>query len=58
MGLLVKRIQTLGGLAVFDGARPLGGNAQQPRRLAIPPSLAPAGHRAVSLDRKIGRPHL
>jgi hypothetical protein len=31
----VKRIQTLGGLAVFDGGRPLGGNAKQPRRLAI-----------------------
>ena len=50
-GLLVKRIQTLGGLAVFDGARPLGGNAQQPRRLAILAVLAQAGDRGVSRDR-------
>jgi DNA-binding SARP family transcriptional activator/TolB-like protein len=51
MVLLVKRIQTLGGLAVFDGARPLGGNAQQPRRLAILAVLARAGDRGVNRDR-------
>jgi len=51
MRLLVKRIQTLGGLAVFDGALPLGGNAQQPRRLAILAVLARAGSRGVSRDR-------
>ncbi len=45
------RIQTLGGLAVFDGARPLGGNAQQPRRLAVLAVLARAGDRGVSRDR-------
>jgi serine/threonine-protein kinase len=50
-GLLVKRIQTLGGLAVFDGSLPLGGNAQQPRRLAILAILARAGDRGVSRDR-------
>jgi DNA-binding SARP family transcriptional activator/TolB-like protein len=50
-GLLVKRIQTLGGLAVFDGPRPLGGNAQQPRRLAILAVLARAGDRGVNRDR-------
>jgi DNA-binding SARP family transcriptional activator/TolB-like protein len=47
----VKRIQTLGGLAVFDGTRPLGGNAQQPRRLAILAVLARAGDRGVNRDR-------
>ncbi|HUR95004.1 MAG TPA: BTAD domain-containing putative transcriptional regulator [Gemmatimonadales bacterium] len=47
----MKRIQTLGGLAVFDGARPLGGNAQQPRRLAILAVLARAGDRGVNRDR-------
>jgi len=52
--LLVKRIQTLGGLAVFDGARPLGGNAQQPRRLAILAVLARAGERGVNRDRLAG----
>jgi DNA-binding SARP family transcriptional activator/TolB-like protein/Flp pilus assembly protein TadD len=51
MRLLVKRIQTLGGLAVFDGALPVGGNAQQPRRLAILAVLARAGSRGVSRDR-------
>jgi DNA-binding SARP family transcriptional activator/TolB-like protein len=45
------RIQTLGGLAVFDGTRPLGGNAQQPRRLAVLAVLARAGDRGVSRDR-------
>ena len=54
MGLLVKRIQTLGGLAVFDGPRPLGGNAQQPRRLAVLAVLARAGERGVSRDRLAG----
>jgi DNA-binding SARP family transcriptional activator len=49
----VKRIQTLGGLAVFEGPRPLGGNAQQPRRLAIA-VLARAGDRGVSRDRLAG----
>ena len=49
--LLVKRIQTLGGLAVFDGSLPLGGNAQQPRRLAILAVLARAGDRGVNRDR-------
>jgi len=47
----VKRIQTLGGLAVFDGPLPLGGNAQQPRRLAILAVLARAGDRGVNRDR-------
>jgi eukaryotic-like serine/threonine-protein kinase len=47
----MKRIQTLGGLAVFDGPRPLGGNAQQPRRLALLAVLARAGDRGVSRDR-------
>ena len=47
----MKRIQTLGGLAVFDGSRPLGGNAQQPRRLAVLAVLAHAGERGVSRDR-------
>jgi DNA-binding SARP family transcriptional activator/TolB-like protein/tetratricopeptide (TPR) repeat protein len=47
----VKRIQTLGGLAVFDGPHPVGGNAQQPRRLAILAVLARAGDRGVSRDR-------
>src|SRR5258705_8926502 len=50
-GLLVKRMQTLGGLAVFDGPRPLGGNAQQPRRLAILAVLARSGERGVNRDR-------
>jgi DNA-binding SARP family transcriptional activator/TolB-like protein len=49
--LLVKRIQTLGGLAVFDGPLPLGGNAQQPRRLAILAVLARSGDRGVNRDR-------
>ncbi len=49
--LLLKRIQTLGGLAVFDGSLPLGGNAQQPRRLAILAVLARSGDRGVSRDR-------
>jgi hypothetical protein len=44
-GLLVKRIQMLGGLAVFEGPLPLGGNAQQPRRLAVLAVLARAGDR-------------
>lgn len=48
------RIQTLGGLAVFDGARPLGGNAQQPRRLAVLAVLARSGDRGVSRDRLAG----
>jgi DNA-binding SARP family transcriptional activator/TolB-like protein/Tfp pilus assembly protein PilF len=52
--LLVKRIQTLGGLAAFDGTRPLGGNAQQPRRLAILAVLARAGDRGVNRDRLAG----
>jgi serine/threonine-protein kinase len=47
----MKRIQTLGGLAVFDGPRPLGGNAQQPRRLALLAVLARAGDHGVSRDR-------
>jgi DNA-binding SARP family transcriptional activator/TolB-like protein len=45
------RIQALGGLAVFDGTRPLGGNTQQPRRLAVLAVLARAGDRGVSRDR-------
>jgi DNA-binding SARP family transcriptional activator/TolB-like protein len=49
--LFVKRIQTLGGLAVFDGRQPLGGNAQQPRRLAILAVLARSGDRGVNRDR-------
>ena len=49
--LLLKRIQTLGGLAVFDGSLPLGGNAQQPRRLAILAVLARSGDRGVNRDR-------
>jgi DNA-binding SARP family transcriptional activator/TolB-like protein len=47
----LKHIQTLGGLAVFDGGRPLGGNAKQPRRLAVLAVLARAGERGVSRDR-------
>ena len=50
----MKRIQTLGGLAVFDGPRPLGGNARQPRRLAILAVLARAGDRGVNRDRLAG----
>ncbi|MGN6392342.1 MAG: BTAD domain-containing putative transcriptional regulator [Gemmatimonadales bacterium] len=50
----MKRIQTLGGLAVFDGTRPVGGNAQQPRRLAILAVLARAGDRGVNRDRLAG----
>ena len=50
----MKRIQTLGGLAVFEGSRPVGGNAQQPRRLAILAILARAGERGVSRDRLAG----
>jgi DNA-binding SARP family transcriptional activator/TolB-like protein/Flp pilus assembly protein TadD len=53
-GLLVKRIQTLGGLAVFEGSLPLGGNVQQPRRLAVLAVLARARDRGVSRDRLIG----
>ena len=49
--MLLKRIQTLGGLAVFDGSLPLGGNAQQPRRLAILAVLARSGDRGVNRDR-------
>jgi DNA-binding SARP family transcriptional activator/TolB-like protein len=49
--LLLKRIQTLGGLGVFDGSLPLGGNAQQPRRLAILAVLARSGDRGVNRDR-------
>ncbi|HWA56475.1 MAG TPA: BTAD domain-containing putative transcriptional regulator, partial [Gemmatimonadales bacterium] len=45
------RIQTLGGLAAWEGSRPLGGNAQQPRRLALLAVLARAGDRGVSRDR-------
>jgi DNA-binding SARP family transcriptional activator/TolB-like protein len=45
------RIQTLGGLAVFHGNRPVGGNLQQPRRLAVVAILARAGGRGVSRDR-------
>lgn len=51
VGFTMKRIQTLGGLAVFDGARLLGGNAQQPRRLALLAVLARAGDRGVNRDR-------
>ena len=50
-GLLLKRIQTLGGLAVFDGPLPLGGNAQQPRRLAVLAVLARSGDRGINRDR-------
>ncbi|HJR51078.1 MAG TPA: hypothetical protein VJ794_08235, partial [Gemmatimonadales bacterium] len=50
----MKRIQTLGGLAVFDGPRPVGGNAQQPRRLAVLAVLARAGDRGVNRDRLAG----
>ncbi|HEX5634182.1 MAG TPA: BTAD domain-containing putative transcriptional regulator, partial [Gemmatimonadales bacterium] len=45
------RIRTLGGLAVFDGERPLTGAAQQPKRLALLAMLARAGSRGVSRDR-------
>jgi DNA-binding SARP family transcriptional activator/tetratricopeptide (TPR) repeat protein len=45
------RIQTLGGLAVFDGERPLTGAAKQPKRLALLAMLARAGSRGVSRDR-------
>ena len=47
----VLRIQTLGGLAVFDGERPLTGAAKQPKRLALLAMLARAGSRGVSRDR-------
>jgi len=50
----MKRIQTLGGLAVFDGPLRLAGSAQQPRRLAILSVLARAGGRGVSRDRLVG----
>ncbi len=50
----MKRIQVLGGLGVFEGARPLAGSAQQPRRLAILAVLARAGSRGVSRDRLVG----
>lgn len=48
-----KRIQTLGGLAVLQDGRPLGGSAQQPRRLAILAILARAGDRGVARERLI-----
>jgi DNA-binding SARP family transcriptional activator/TolB-like protein len=47
----VLRIQALGGLAVFDGERPLAGAAKQPKRLALLAMLARAGSRGVSRDR-------
>ena len=47
----MKHIQTLGGMAVFDDGRPLGGNAKQPRRLAVLAILARAGERGVNRDR-------
>ncbi len=47
----MKRIQTLGGLAVFDGLRPLAGSTQQPRPLAVLAVLARGGTRGVSRDR-------
>jgi DNA-binding SARP family transcriptional activator/TolB-like protein len=49
----VKHIQTLGGMAVFDDGRPLGGNAKQPRRLAVLAVLARAGERGVNRDRLV-----
>lgn len=49
----MKRIKTLGGLAVFDGGRLLAGAAQQPRRLAILAVLARAGGGGVSRDRLV-----
>ncbi len=45
------RLQLLGGLAAIDGSRPLGGNAQQPRRVAVLAVLGRAGARGVSRDR-------
>lgn len=50
----MKRIQTLGGLAVFDDGRLLAGSAQQPRRLAILAVLARAGRGGVNRDRLVG----
>lgn len=47
----MKRIQALGGLAVFEGALPLAGSAQQPRRLAVLAVLARGAARGVSRDR-------
>jgi DNA-binding SARP family transcriptional activator len=47
----VLRIQTFGGLAVFDGERLLAGAAKQPKRLALLAMLARAGSRGVSRDR-------
>jgi TolB-like protein/DNA-binding SARP family transcriptional activator/Tfp pilus assembly protein PilF len=48
----MNRIQTLGGLAVLDEkGRPLGGAAQQPRRLAVVAVLARGGDRGVNRDR-------
>ena len=49
----MKHIQTLGGMAVFDDGRPLGGNAKQPRRLAVLAVLARAGERGVNRDRLV-----
>jgi adenylate cyclase len=49
----VKRIQTLGGLAVFADGRPLAGSSQQPRRLAVVAVLARGGSRGVSRDRLV-----
>jgi serine/threonine-protein kinase len=49
----MKRIHTLGGLAILGGTRPLGGHAQQPRRLALLAVLARAGEHGVSRDRLV-----
>lgn len=48
------RLRTLGALAVLDGSRPLGGNLQQPRRLALLAVLARAGEEGISRDRLAG----
>lgn len=49
----MKRIQTLGGLAVFADGLPLAGSSQQPRRLAVLAVLARGGSRGVSRDRLV-----
>jgi len=45
------RMQTLGGLAVLAEGKPLRGNAQQPRRLAVLALLARAGSGGINRDR-------
>lgn len=48
------RIQTLGGLSARSDAGLLGGEAAQPRRLALLALLARAGDRGISRDKVVG----